>query len=85
MANLERESEIVSDGELAQAFGNANFGNMTPRDVVRQGVLKCASGFYQGHTSMTICKELGLIDHQYEVTAKGRQYLWEAFSSPISV
>lgn len=79
------ELELVTESDLLEAFGNANFGGMEPRTVVRQGVLKCASGYYQGHTSMTICKDLGLISHEYEVTAKGRQYLWAAFSTKVSV
>ncbi|WP_443701361.1 hypothetical protein [Pseudomonas sp.] len=82
---MSEELEIVSDAEIDSAMLHTNFGGMANRDVVRQGVLKCASGYHQGHTSMTICKDLGLISHEYEVTAKGRQYLWAAFSTKISV
>ena len=82
---MSEELEIVSDAEIDSAMLHTNFGGMANRDVVRQGVLKCASGYCQGHASMTICKELGLISHEYEVTAKGRKYLWAAFSTKISV
>lgn len=69
---------IVTDEELASAWGNANFGGMTPRSVVRLGVLKCASGYYQGYTSKTIGQDLGLINDKYELTPKGRMYLWQS-------
>lgn len=69
---------IVSDEELDRAYANADFGNMTKREVVRLGVLKCISGWHQGHTSEMICRELGLISPQYRVTAKGRMYSWYA-------
>lgn len=82
---MQDEEELVTEADLLQAFGNANFGDMDPRTVIRQGVLKCASGYYQGHTSRTICKDLGLISSDYEVTAKGKQYLWAAFATEISV
>lgn len=79
------EVEIVTDADLDKAYGQANFAGMSKRDVIRQGVLKCASGFYQGQTSKTICQDLGLIDQEYRVTPKGREYLWAAFSLPNSV
>lgn len=77
--------EIVSDAEIEKAFLNTNFGGMQPRVVVSQAVLKCASGFYQGHTSKTICEELNLISSAYEITGKGRAYLWAAFHTEVSV
>ena len=77
--------EIISDEEIERVHAKANFGGMAKRDVVNQGVLKCASGYYQGSTSMQIIKEHKLINDAYELTPKGRTYLWAAFSSKISV
>lgn len=74
-------NEIVSDEELTKAFGNANFGSLVPREVIRHAVLKVASGYYQGHTSRTIATELGLITPDYKLTTKGREYLWSSCSS----
>ena len=71
--------EIISDEEIERVHANANFGGMEKRDVVNLGVLKCASGYYQGATSMAIVKEHGLVTYTYELTSKGRTYLWEAF------
>ena len=74
-------SEIVSDVDLDTAWGNANFGeHLTKRQVVASAVLKCASGYYQGYTSKTIAMELGLISEKYELTSKGKRYLWVAYS-----
>ena len=73
------EEELVSDEALDEAWGHANFGGMTKREVIRLGTLKCLAGWHQGHTSKTICTELGLISEKYKVTAKGKAYLWLAF------
>ena len=74
--------DIISDEEIERVHANANFGSMDKREVVNQGVLKCASGFYQGSTSNAIIKEHGLVTDQYELTPKGKAYLWAAFSNP---
>ena len=71
--------EIISDEEIEMVHAFANFGSMKKREVVDYGVLKCASGYYQGSTSTAIIREHGLIDSKYNLTAKGRTYLWEAF------
>ncbi len=73
--------DMITDEELDVVWGNANFGDMKKRDVVRFGLLKCVSGYYQGHTSRQIVTELGLITPNYKVTKKGRKYLWEAFAN----
>lgn len=77
--------ELIPDEEIEKVHANANFGRMSKREVVNQGVLKCASGYHQGSTSMSIIKEHGLINDRYELTAKGRMYLWAAFHSKVSV
>ena len=79
---LNEEVEIISDEEIERVHGNSSFGSTSKRDVVRFGVLKCASGYYQGSTSTQIIKEHGLVDKEYNVTPKGRTYLWAAFGGP---
>lgn len=78
----EKPEDIISDEEIERVHANANFGSMDKRTVVNQGVLKCASGYYQGSTSNAIIREHGLVNDQYELTPKGRSYLWAAFSNP---
>lgn len=86
-----KPEEIISDAEIDRVHANANFGSMPKREVVNQGVLKCASGYKQGSTSNQILVEHGLIQRRskvtrdYRLTKKGRWYLWAAFSKEQSV
>jgi len=82
---MDTVEEIISDEEIERVHANANFGCMAKRAVVNEGVLKCASGYYQGHTSTQIITEHGLVDNEYKLTPKGRAYLWVAFKSKLSV
>lgn len=75
--------EIITDEEIEKVHAHSNFGDMKKRDVVNYGVLKCACGYYQGHTSNTIIKEHGLVDSKYKITDKGRVYLWAAFGDNL--
>jgi hypothetical protein len=74
-------SEIISDAQIKAVHGFANFGSMSPRAVVNEGVLKYAMGYSSGHTQMTILIEHGLIKrprpgkYSSELTVKGRKYL----------
>lgn len=78
---MKTPEEIISDEEVESVHANANFGpSYTKREVINMGVLKCAAGYYQGHTSKTICERHGLIkEKSYTLTRKGREYLWAAF------
>lgn len=80
----EKPEDIITDEEIERVHGNANFGGMDKRTVVNQGVLKCASGYYQGSTSNAIIRDHGLVSKDYELTPKGRAYLWAVFSNPPS-
>lgn len=82
----DKPEDIISDEEIERVHANANFGSMGKREVVNQGVLKCASGYSQGHTSNQIIKEHGLVTEKYRLTRKGQRYLWAAFNTkPMSV
>lgn len=79
------EKEIVSDEEVERVHGNADFGpHVTKREVLREGVLKRASGYYTGFTMASICKAHGLITDKTELlTQKGQKYLWAAFNHAL--
>jgi len=77
--------DIVTDQELDAAWGNADFGQNDKRFIVKQALLKCACGYYSGRTAKHILCELGLTTEQWEMTPKGRQYLFAAFSGGYSV
>ncbi len=74
-------AEIISDDEILRVHGHANFGSdMTPRDVVNEGVLKYAFGYCSGHTQLCILMEHGLITkprpgrYDASLTKKGKRY-----------
>jgi len=72
--------QIVSDAEIDFVHGHANFGGMTKRGVVDEGVLKRAFGYHVGYTQRQILREHGLIRLRHpsggdKLTAKGKTYL----------
>lgn len=75
-----RLAELISDAEVARVHGHANFGVMSPREVINDGVRKSAVGYHCGHTQFTILREHGLItaprgmSYDYRLTKKGRRY-----------
>lgn len=76
---MNKLNSVVSDKDMEKAFGNSDFGGLPPRSILKFGLLKVVCGFYQGYTSKTILNELNLIDSNYKITTKGREYLWQAF------
>jgi len=76
---METIIDIVNDDQLNAAFGNANFGEISKRDVVRYSLLKFASGYSTGHTAKCICEELGLITTKDQLSNRGKRYLFLAF------
>ena len=71
---------IVSDENIIRVHGHANFGDMSPREVVNDGVRKYAVGFTGGHTQLSILLEHGLITkprpgrYAANLTQKGQRY-----------
>lgn len=81
---MKSPTQIVSDAEVDRVHANANFGSMTKREVVNQGVLTYAFGYTSGHTMMMIIREHGLITkprgYKASLTAKGKNYLRGMFA-----
>lgn len=77
---MPRRAEIISDEEIFRVHGHANFGSMTPRQVIDDGVRKVAVGYQCGHTQFTILREHGLItkprpgSYDCDLTKKGKAY-----------
>ena len=75
-----RLAEIISDAEIIRVHAYANFGSMTPREVVNDGVRKTAVGYHCGHTQVCILREHGLItksrgmSFDVNLTKKGKRY-----------
>lgn len=84
---MKHPEEIISDEEVAKVHGYANFGSMTPREVVDDGVRQYAVGFTGGATQVAILREHGLITkpkgrgYNADLTQKGKRYaraIWNA-------
>lgn len=75
MRNVE---DIVTDAEVIRVHAYANFGPMSPREVVNDGVRKYAVGYSGGHTQQCILYEHGLIGkpkgYSANLTKKGKEY-----------
>jgi len=75
-----RREDIISDAEIARVHGRANFGTMTARQVVDDGIGKVVVGYHCGHTQFTILREHGLItkpkamSYDCNLTKKGKKY-----------
>jgi len=67
--------------EINDVWDNSNFGHMSQIEVVRSGLLKCVTGYAQGHTSQCILEELKMISKKYQLTKKGKYWLYELYKS----
>lgn len=77
--------EMISDEQIDKVWGSANFGTTSKREIIRNTLLKCASGYYTGHTAKYIVIELGLVNKvKWTLTKLGQQYLFEAYSDGVS-
>lgn len=83
--------DIITDEEVERVHGSANFGCLPKRAVIAEAVLKTAVGYHTGATAREIMIEHGLARAQRDphkvpkLTAKGRKYLWAAFSSVSTI
>ena len=75
---MNRIQDIIPDSKLVE-FHVGNFGAMSMRDVVRDGVVKSALGYDYGQTMFMILREHKLITMDKNLTKKGKRYaraLW---------
>lgn len=73
-----RYKEILPEKEIDAAWGSANFGSRSKREVIQDTLVKVLAGYATGRTAKVICRELGLIvSDKWMLTAKGRKYLGE--------
>lgn len=82
---MKAKEKILTDEQINNAWGNADFGNMNKRDVISGALLKCASSYYTGHTAKCIVEELGLVTKKWTLTKIGKEYLFAHFSDGMSV
>jgi hypothetical protein len=82
---MDKVNDIVTDSQVELAWGNANFGDVSPRDVIANTLLKCAVGYATGRTARVICEELGLVTGDWQLSQRGKAYLFAAYSRGLSV
>lgn len=82
---METVEQIITDEQINTAWGNANFGSRTKREILAGALLKCASGYYTGHTAKQIVSELGLVTAKWTLTKLGKRYLFAAYANGVSV
>ena len=74
---------LVTNEHINSAWGNANFGIKDTAENRRKYILcalmKCAMGYYNGFTAMSILKELRLLDAKGLPNKKGRLFLTELY------
>lgn len=82
------QHDLITDDEIDKIdklHDSPRFCNsFSSRDEVMFGVLKCASGYYQNKMTISILYHHGLIDSDYNLTIKGQQFLWAAFSNGMN-
>lgn len=78
----EREKKmIITEEEIERVHANANFGSLSKRKVVNDGVLKTSMGYIMGYTQLCILLEHGLVKnpkpgcYKTTLTQKGFKYL----------
>lgn len=83
---MDKVEDLVTDRQLELAFLNTNFGErLTKRQIVANTILKCAAGYSTGHTAKCIAEELGLVTPSWELSHRGKLYLYAAYAGGVSV
>jgi len=82
--NAQSIKEIVTEGELDAVWGSADFGSLSKREVIYDGLLHCLGGYRTGHTLKEILIQLGLVyANKWDLTKKGREYLYLAITTRL--
>lgn len=77
---MSKRAEMIPDSQVRLVHAHSNFGSMSPRAVVDEGIRKVLIGYGCGHTQETILQEHGLVSFRNQhrrtltVTARGMRY-----------
>ena len=82
---METVQDLVTDKQVNEAWGNADFGSTPKRKVIADTLLKCASGYETGKTARCIAEDLGLVTQRWELSKRGQRYLYAAFRNGADV
>jgi hypothetical protein len=78
---VKTQQKLITDQELEDVWGSANFGDIAKIDVIKVGLMKVASGYANGHTCDQILQELKLINQTHKLTKKGQFNLYHLWVS----
>lgn len=73
-----KPEQILSDRDIKQIHGNADFGSTSQREVIDQSLLKVACGYQLGSVAKEILIRHDLIAYN-SLTVQGRKYLWALY------
>ena len=84
-----KPADIIPQYEVERIHGTADYGGITPREVIAYGLLKVACNFGNGSTTRRILSDHGLISDinmrgLHNITGRGRKYLWACFGRNIA-
>jgi len=82
---METVQDLITDNQINISWGNADFGEVSRRELIANSLLKCASGYSTGSTAKYILEDLGLVSKDWELSHKGQRYLFAAYSNGVSV
>jgi len=70
---------LITDEAVRIVFEGTNFGGTSPRELIKEDLIKIHEGWAIGHTSQCCLQGLGLIymksDRSYYLTRIGVKYL----------
>lgn len=75
---------IVSEEEMLKCFENTNFGDVDKRSLIKECLLKYATGYVDGYTITCICKELKLLTSKNAISKKGKEYLFLSYYQQVN-
>jgi len=79
------KQRMITRREIENVWGNANFGENTDKiAVIKDTLLKRASGYHSGFTAMRIVRALGLITPKDKLSVRGRYCLYHLFEEDIN-
>ena len=71
---------IISENEVEEMFSHSNFGKgANHKRILEQGVLKTLASYHSGSTLNAIMINANLITKDFELTNKGKMFLYETF------
>ena len=77
-SNLSVE-DLITNKAVEIVFENTRFGSTTPREIIKEDLIKVKQGWAIGHTAQCCLQELGLIymksNRDYSTTRLGDKYL----------